>query len=125
MDGGITSKVPAIVGIHCRTVKDAVSVLDAIKGYESADMFTAIPKALIPKEPYASFVVADKDVKNKPLKGMRSRHRPRVHGEAHEERRGDQRPDRQGDQEGDADTLGASSSSRWIRCIPTIPPCPT
>ena len=34
-------------------------------------MFTAIPKALIPKEPYASFVVADKDVKDKPLKGMR------------------------------------------------------
>ena len=72
MDGGITSKGPGDrSGIHCRTVKDAVTVLDAIKGYESADMFTAIPKALIPKEPYASFVVADKDVKNKPLKGMR------------------------------------------------------
>ena len=58
-------------GLHCRTVSDAVSVLDAIKGYESTDMFTAIPKALIPKEPYSSFVVNDKDVKNKPLKGMR------------------------------------------------------
>ena len=34
-------------------------------------MFTAIPKALIPKEPYASFLVADKDVQNKPLKGVR------------------------------------------------------
>ena len=34
-------------------------------------MFTAIPKALIPKEPYASFVVSDADVENKPLKGMR------------------------------------------------------
>jgi len=34
-------------------------------------MFTAIPKALIPKEPYASFLVADKDVAGKPLKGMR------------------------------------------------------
>ena len=46
-------------------------MLDAIKGFESGDMFTAIPKALIPKEPYASFVVTDADVQHKPLKGMR------------------------------------------------------
>jgi amidase len=72
MDGGITSKRAGDrAGIHCRTVPDAVTVLDAIKGYESGDMFTAIPKALIPEEPYASFLVADKDVKNKPLKGLR------------------------------------------------------
>jgi amidase len=58
-------------GIHCRSVADAAQVLDAIKGFEHRDMFTAIPKALIPKEPFASFVVADKDVKDKPLKGMR------------------------------------------------------
>jgi Asp-tRNA(Asn)/Glu-tRNA(Gln) amidotransferase A subunit family amidase len=58
-------------GIHCRTVADAVQVLDAIKGYESRDMFTAIPKALIPKEPFATFVVENKDVGAKPLKGMR------------------------------------------------------
>jgi amidase len=58
-------------GIHCRTVGDAVKVLDAIKGYESGDMFTAIPQSLIPKEPYASFLVADADVPAKPLKGMR------------------------------------------------------
>src|SRR4029079_19639959 len=55
--------------IHCRTTEDAVSVLDAIKGYESDDMFTAIPKALIPKEPYSTFLV--KDSANQPLKGMR------------------------------------------------------
>jgi len=72
MDGGIGSKNSGDrAGIHCRTVKDAVTVLDAIKGYASGDMFTAIPKALIPKEPYASVLIADKDVKNKPLKGMR------------------------------------------------------
>jgi amidase len=72
MDGGETGKGAGDrAGLHCRTVMDAVSVLDAIKGYESADMFTAIPKSLIPKEPYASFVVGDKDVKNMPLKGMR------------------------------------------------------
>ena len=72
MDGGIGSKKAGDrAGIHCRTVRDAAMVLDAIKGYESADMFTAIPKALIPKEPYASVLVGDKDVKTRPLKGMR------------------------------------------------------
>jgi amidase len=72
MDGGIGSKKAGDrAGIHCRTVRDAATVLDAIKGYESADMFTAIPKSLIPKEPYTSVLVADKDVKTRPLKGMR------------------------------------------------------
>jgi Asp-tRNA(Asn)/Glu-tRNA(Gln) amidotransferase A subunit family amidase len=58
-------------GIHCRTVGDAAKVLDAVKGFESADMFTSIPKALIPAEPYASFVVDSKAAAGKPLKGMR------------------------------------------------------
>jgi Asp-tRNA(Asn)/Glu-tRNA(Gln) amidotransferase A subunit family amidase len=72
MDGGVGSKNAGDrAGIHCRTVADAVMVLDAIKGYESDDMFTSIPKALIPKDPYASFVVSDKDVADKPLKGVR------------------------------------------------------
>jgi len=70
MDGGIGSKQAGDrAGIHCRTTEDAVTVLDAIKGYESDDMFTAIPKSLIPKEPYSSFLV--KDPANLPLKGMR------------------------------------------------------
>jgi Asp-tRNA(Asn)/Glu-tRNA(Gln) amidotransferase A subunit family amidase len=72
MDGGITSKKPGDrAGIHCKTVEDAALVLDAIKGYESADMYTAIPKALIPKEPYASFLVKNAAVPGKPLQGMR------------------------------------------------------
>jgi len=58
-------------GVHCRTVEDAVRVLDSVKGYESTDEFTAIPKTLIAKEPYASFLVASKDVNAKPLKGLR------------------------------------------------------
>ena len=58
-------------GIHCRTVADAAQVLDAVKGFESKDMFTAIPQSLIPKEPFASFVVNDKAVNDKPLKGIR------------------------------------------------------
>ena len=41
---------------------DAVRCSTAIKGYETEDIFTAMPKALIPKEPYCSFLVADKDV---------------------------------------------------------------
>jgi amidase len=58
-------------GIHCRTVGDTVKVLDAIKGFDSRDMYTALPLGIIPEEPYSSFVVTDKDVAAKPLKGMR------------------------------------------------------
>jgi amidase len=72
MDGGIGSKQAGDrAGIHCKTVSDTVQVLDAIKGYESGDIFTSIPKALIPKEPYSTFVVRDRDVASKPLAGMR------------------------------------------------------
>jgi hypothetical protein len=34
-------------------------------------MFTAIPRGLIPEEPYASFLVDESEVDNKPLAGMR------------------------------------------------------
>jgi Asp-tRNA(Asn)/Glu-tRNA(Gln) amidotransferase A subunit family amidase len=72
MDGGVTSKHSGDrAGIHCRSVADAALVLDALKGYESDDMFTSIPKSLIPKEPFASFVVPDSAVPSKPLKGVR------------------------------------------------------
>jgi len=33
--------------------------VDAVKGFEPEDEYTAIPKVLIPKQPYASFVVPD------------------------------------------------------------------
>ena len=72
MDGGITGKNSGDrAGIHCKTVTDAALVLDAIKGYKSDDIYTAIPKGIIPKEPYTSFLVADSKVKDKPLKGVR------------------------------------------------------
>ena len=72
MDGGTSyTNAGDRAGIFCRTVKDAVSVLDAIKGYEAKDDFRAIPKALIPKDAYATFLAADKDVKARPLKGLR------------------------------------------------------
>ena len=57
-------------GIMCRTVKDTAIVLDALKDpvqgyYDPRDIYTALPKALTSKEPYASF--AD----NKSLAGIR------------------------------------------------------
>ena len=71
-DGGITSDNSGDrVGIHCKTLKDAVIVLDAIKGYKSDDIFSAIPMGIIPAQPYASFLVPDSAVAKMPLKGMR------------------------------------------------------
>jgi Asp-tRNA(Asn)/Glu-tRNA(Gln) amidotransferase A subunit family amidase len=71
-DGGTMSKNAGDrAGIHCKSVKDAALVLDSMKGFLSEDIYTAIPKGIIPKEPYASFVVPDSVVKDKPLKGVR------------------------------------------------------
>jgi amidase len=56
-------------GVHCRSVLDAAKVLDAVKGFNSEDMFTAIPKEMIPDKPYASFAVSGSAAQ--PLKGMR------------------------------------------------------
>lgn len=68
-------------GIHARTLVDAARVLDAIKdsqgssmGYfDSRDPYTALPKSLIPQQPYASFAIADSMLQrnDKPLKGLR------------------------------------------------------
>ena len=70
MDGGYGYQaIGDRAGIHCRTVEDAVRVLDAAKGFESRDMYSALPKSTIPQAPYASFLV--KDSSNKPLTGMR------------------------------------------------------
>jgi amidase len=72
MNGGITGKKPGDrAGIHCKTIKDATEVLDAIKGYQPEDEYTALPKGIIPSEPYSSFVVTDAEARDKPLAGMR------------------------------------------------------
>jgi amidase len=71
-DGGLGySAIGDRAGIHCRTVGDAARVLDSIKGFDSGDLFTSIPKAMIPEKPYADFVVTDSQVADKPLRGMR------------------------------------------------------
>jgi Asp-tRNA(Asn)/Glu-tRNA(Gln) amidotransferase A subunit family amidase len=61
-------------GVLCRTLGDAARVIDAMKdpkeGYfDSRDILTALPRALLPKEPYASSIVSNAG--NKPLKGLR------------------------------------------------------
>ena len=72
MNGGITATDAGDrAGIHCKSVKDAALVLDAMKGYQSGDMFTAIPKGTIPEKPYVGNIVEDSAVPEKPLKGMR------------------------------------------------------
>jgi Asp-tRNA(Asn)/Glu-tRNA(Gln) amidotransferase A subunit family amidase len=65
-------------GIHARTLTDAARVLDALKDpktgyYDSRDPFTALPRALVPQRPYASFALDDAALKKngKPLKGVR------------------------------------------------------
>jgi len=68
-------------GIQCRSVKDAAKVLDALKdperGYfDPRDMYSALPKALIPSKPYASFAADPLKMMqgkkgSKPLAGMR------------------------------------------------------
>ena len=72
MHGGMNSqRLGDRAGIHCRSVEDVAKVLDAVKGFNSADMFTALPSVFIPKEPFASFVVKEPAVAAQPLKGMR------------------------------------------------------
>jgi amidase len=72
MDGGYGYQSPGDrAGIYCRTVADAVKVLDVVKGFETTDIYSALPKAMIPKDPYASFLLDDSSVPSKPLKGLR------------------------------------------------------
>jgi amidase len=72
MDGGLGySNSGDRAGVHCRTVEDAVRVLDAVKGFETRDVYTAIPPAMIPKDPYASFLVGGAGASSKALQGMR------------------------------------------------------
>lgn len=65
-------------GVLCRTLGDAARVVDAMKdpirGYfDSRDFFTAQPRALAAKEPFASHIVSDETLSSpgKPLEGLR------------------------------------------------------
>ena len=65
-------------GVLCRTLGDAARVIDAMKdpkeGYfDSRDFFTAQPRALSAKEPFAASIVSDQGLQSnaKPLKGLR------------------------------------------------------
>ncbi len=78
--GGAIGSDPYLdrAGIQCKSVKDTAAVLDAIKdperGYfDPRDIYTALPKNLISKVPYSSFVGAQANAKAgaKPLAGLR------------------------------------------------------
>jgi Asp-tRNA(Asn)/Glu-tRNA(Gln) amidotransferase A subunit family amidase len=63
-------------GVLCRTLGDAARVINAMKdpekGYfDSRDILTAVPRALSASAPYASSIVSDQRVNDKPLKGLR------------------------------------------------------
>ena len=60
-------------GIHCRSVADAVRVLDALKDpvngyYDPRDIFTTVPRSSLPSQPYAQAIT---EGKAGALKGMR------------------------------------------------------
>jgi Asp-tRNA(Asn)/Glu-tRNA(Gln) amidotransferase A subunit family amidase len=60
-------------GIHCRSIGDAVKVLDALKNpdhgyYDPRDIFTTVPRSSLPSEPYARAVTEGRPGA---LKGMR------------------------------------------------------
>ncbi|MGH7339276.1 MAG: amidase family protein, partial [Candidatus Rokuibacteriota bacterium] len=60
-------------GIHCRSVGDAIKVLDALKDpvngyYDPRDIFTTVPRSSVPTEPYARAITEGTPGA---LKGMR------------------------------------------------------
>jgi amidase len=63
-------------GLQCRTVKDTALVLDALRdpqrGYfDPRDVYTALPRSIASKIPYASFAAGIAKNGSKPLAGMR------------------------------------------------------
>jgi Asp-tRNA(Asn)/Glu-tRNA(Gln) amidotransferase A subunit family amidase len=60
-------------GIHCRSIADAVKVLDALKDpvngyYDPRDIFTTVPRSSLPSEPYVRAIMEGRPGA---LKGMR------------------------------------------------------
>ena len=62
-------------GLQCRTVKDTALVLDALRdpkqGFDPRDIYSALPKGLVSKQPYASFASVRAKPGTKPLAGVR------------------------------------------------------
>lgn len=63
-------------GLQCRTVKDTALVLDALRdpqrGYfDPRDVYTALPRSIASKIPYASFAAGTAKNGSKPLAGIR------------------------------------------------------
>ena len=94
---------------------------DPKRGYfDPRDIYSALPKALVSKRRTPRSPSTRQRRARKPLAGRAHRHRARVHGQAQRQRRGDERPgQRRRSRRVLRDRLGASSSSRSIRCIRT------
>ena len=63
-------------GAICRTLGDAARVVEAMKdpkdgAFDTHDIFTATPKALMPAAPYPSYIVKAAKAGTKPLAGLR------------------------------------------------------
>ena len=78
--GGAIGSDPYLdrAGLHCRSIKDAALVLDAFKNpergfFDPRDIYTALPKNLISKDPYSSFLSGNANARKgeKPLAGLR------------------------------------------------------
>jgi Asp-tRNA(Asn)/Glu-tRNA(Gln) amidotransferase A subunit family amidase len=78
-DGTMTARfINHRPGAICKTIGDSARVIDAIRNpvldyFDSKDVFTALPQALVSTEPYSTFVVDDEQLQSndKPLQGMR------------------------------------------------------
>ncbi len=76
--GGAIGSDPYLdrAGIQCRSIKDAAAVLDAIKNpvrgyFDPRDIYSALPKSLISRAPYSSFVGVKAKAKAKAAKGAK------------------------------------------------------
>ena len=63
-------------GVLCRTLGDAARVIDGMKDpedgfFDTRDIFTAQPRALEATDPFASYIVANVQPNDRPLKGLR------------------------------------------------------
>ena len=71
-------------GIHCRNIKDAAKVLDALRDpkngyYDSRDIFTTVPRSSVLSKPYAPNAAANGRARLSA--GDANRHHPRIHAD--------------------------------------------
>jgi Asp-tRNA(Asn)/Glu-tRNA(Gln) amidotransferase A subunit family amidase len=90
-------------GVHCRSITDAVKVLDALRDpvagyYDPRDVFTTVPRSSVSRTPYADARRLDRWFAECAVQHAH-RHRPGVHDQAPRRRCADRRRGRRRDQE--------------------------